>query len=83
MEQLKQLQSDYIKLNGRVSSLEMENKGYKQDIRFLRSKLSEIQKSDEIMNRQNDDIGIENAMAMTWPKRAARLFPAQKLPTYY
>jgi len=79
VEQLKQLQSDYIKLNGRVSSLEMENKGYKQDIRFLRIKLSEIQKSDEIVNHQNDDnIGIENAMAMTWPKRAARLFPAQK-----
>ena len=79
MEQLQQLRLDHHKLNSRVSSLEMENKGYKQDIRFLRSKLSEIQTSDEIVNHQNDNnIGIENAMAMTWPKRAARLFPAQK-----
>ena len=74
-ENVKQLQSDHSKLSGRVSSLEMENKGYKEDIRFLKSQLSDIQKSDRMNQQKSGSIGLENAMQMTRKKRPARLFP--------
>ena len=71
---------EYDTLNRRVGFLEIENKDQKEDIQFLKAKLSEIKQNDPNMNNlRNQGRRINDAAEMTLQKRPARLFPASLL----